>query len=1446
MCLLGNVAQADVIVAERLLVDLRAEDLAYGEVTTAWPNRGTLGDFTPQGTPVVESIAGMTCVTFDGASWFDGPASTPGIEGAGTRTIEVWAYNPDIPSEETTVSWAHRGGPAGTNMSFNYGNHTTWGAVGHWDAPDMGWWGAHSPTPAANTWWHLVYTYDGTAARVYVNGVQESVRDPVSLNTHGGTPIRVAAQADGTGAGVEAALSFTGSIAEVRIHDGVLSPADIMSNFKLGRVRKAHTPTPSDGATGVLSPLVQWKAGDTAQWHDIYFGTNPTPGAAEYRGRQLLAYTMYYHLEPLIPGVIYYWRIDEVEADGTTINTGDVWSFMAAPLAAYNPDPPDGARYVPIDADLSWTAGSTAASHDVYFGTDETEVTNGTGGTSKGNQPEATYDPGTLAKGTTYYWRIDEVESNLTTKYTGDVWSFRTISDITISDPNLVGWWKFDEGRGTTAFDWSGHELHGTLRGDPQWVAGFDGDALKFDGEDDYVELPIGSLIGSLESSTFTTWVNFSNRGGAWQRIFDFGNNTTVYMFLTPRLGTAGEMRFGITIGGGGAPEQLATAPSTLPSGWHHVAVTINVSTITLYLDGAVLATGSTNLTPSDLGNTTNNWLGRSQWPADAYFNGSLDDFRIYSYALSQAEIPKTMRGDPLLAWNPSPLDGSTPDIEGASSLTWSPGDKAAKHDVYLDTDRDAVEDADTTTTGVYRGRIDPNSYTPPEALEFGRTYYWRIDEFNTDATTSEGRVWSFTVADYLIVDDFESYDDYCNRIFYIWPDGWGHSGDVSCGVAAYGGNGTGSTVGYLSEPYAEQTIVHDGQQSMPMEYLNNGSTGKALYSETERTFDPPQDWTRHDVKALTLWFRGVPASVGSFSYDAVTGIYTMTAAGADIWDVPDFPGAGAGNYHDEFHYGYKRLSGVGTIVAQVLSVGNTNGSAKAGVMIRDTLDPNSAHAMVVMTPGNGVLFEGRTVKGGLSFSTSQTGITAPHWVRLTRSANTLTGEHSTDGATWETVDTQDVPMAADVYVGLALTSHNVNVTCVAEFSDVTTTGSVTGQWQSQDIGIASNIAEQLYVVVEDSTGKSKVVNHPDPDVVLSDMYQEWNIDLKAVSDAGVNLQSIKKMYIGIGDRNAPKLGGTGMLYIDDIRLYQPRCFPDLVKPAGDFNNNCVVDYPDVEIMASDWLVEDEVIATTNPGTASLVGHWKLDDGSGTAAVDSSANNNNGALHGGPQWVAGYDGDALEFDGGNDYVELPIGSVINSLTNSTFATWVNFSNAGGAWQRIFDFGSDTTFYMFLTPRMGTAGPMRFGITTAGGGATEQIATAPSALASGWHHVAVTIDVDGDTITLYLDAVVVAQNTEATLSPSDLGVTTNNWLGRSQYAGDAFYSGLIDDFRIYSRALTQAEIAYVADGTPGDGQFHVPVPSPAELYEAETEGSRAVNFMDFAVLAGSWLDVLLWP
>ncbi len=218
----------------------------------------------------------------------------------------------------------------------------------------------------------------------------------------------------------------------------------------------------------------------------------------------------------------------------------------------------------------------------------------------------------------------------------------------------------------------------------------------------------------------------------------------------------------------------------------------------------------------------------------------------------------------------------------------------------------------------------------------------------------------------------------------------------------------------------------------------------------------------------------------------------------------------------------------------------------------------------------------------------------------------------------------------------------------------------------------------------------------------------------------------------------------------------------------------------------------------------------------------------------------------LQLDGLDDYVSLPIGSVINLLNSSTFATWVNFSNGGGEWQRIFDFGNNTTVYMFLSPRIAATGVMRFAITTSGNSETaEQRLNAPATLPRGWHHVAVTIDADNDTSGLYLDGVQVAKNTNATLDPNDLGVTANNWLGRSQWAADAYLNGYLDDFRIYSRALSPEQVAWLAGwGTTFTQPLYLLMTPQNPGINLYNDGR--IDLKDYAVLAEKWLEVILWP
>ncbi|MHC4438469.1 MAG: hypothetical protein ACYS3S_13995 [Planctomycetota bacterium] len=321
----------------------------------------------------------------------------------------------------------------------------------------------------------------------------------------------------------------------------------------------------------------------------------------------------------------------------------------------------------------------------------------------------------------------------------------------------------------------------------------------------------------------------------------------------------------------------------------------------------------------------------------------------------------------------------------------------------------------------------------------------------------------------------------------------------------------------------------------MPVAYDNN-KQGYSKYSEVELTLTAPRDWTKHELAELSLWFRGYPGSVGSF-VESPVGTYTMTGSGADIWGTSD-----------QFHYAFKNLAGAGSIFAKVESVENTNGWAKAGVMIRETLDADSAHAMMVVTPLQGVSFQRRNVTGGSSASDTTGGITAPYWVKIERDlSGNFTASSSTDGSNWQMLGTPDsISMGANVYIGLAVTSHDSALACQTVFSNVTTTDNVTGQWTNQDIGIASNDAEPLYVAVSNVAGASAIVTNDDPAAAQIDTWTEWVIPLQALADQGVNLADVDRIAIGLGTRgNTTIPGGSGKMYFDDIRLYRPREAPE-------------------------------------------------------------------------------------------------------------------------------------------------------------------------------------------------------------------------------------------------------------------------------------------------------------
>ncbi|MGD2094260.1 MAG: PA14 domain-containing protein [Phycisphaerales bacterium] len=818
---------------------------------------------------------------------------------------------------------------------------------------------------------------------------------------------------------------------------------------------------------------------------------------------------------------------------------------------ASEPAPEDDAIHSQTWVSLEWAPGISAVSHDMYFGESFDDVNEATPESDvfQGNQTneflivgiqEYAYPDG-LVPGTTYYWRIDEVnEADPNSPWKGTVWSFlvppKTAYNVAPADgsffvdPNIVLTWN-------TGY---GARLHHLYFGD------------------NYADVEAGTTDtdkGLMAATQYTPGTLELEKTYYW-RVDEFESPEKIH--------TGDVLSFTVTSGGGGIRGDyyrgasfnnlvLTRIDPDIDFDWgenepNSLVGDDNFSIRWTGEIGAQLSETYTFYTNTDDGvrlwvdnqRIINDWTihgetensgtidlvgGRVYGIVMEYYDNSgaaLAELSWESPSTPKQIIPTYVLSPPVKASSPSPPNTGV-DTKQTLILKWGAGDHAVLHHVYFGTDPDAVANA-TTSSPEYKGSRDLGAerYDPGQ-LEWNTTYYWRIDEINDLNPESPwtGSLWSFTTANFFIVDNFEDYNDFApDRIFDAWIDGYGTATN-------------GSTVGYENpdftqgEHFVETVNIHSGAQAMPYFY-DNTSAGN---SEATLNLIHPTDWTEKDVNTLTIWFKGNPSGL----VEEPAGTYTVVASGADIWDMAD-----------EFRYVFRQLSGDGEIIAKVESIENTDGWAKAGVMIRDTLEPSSRHAFCCISASNGTSFQNRPLTGQISYNSNTSGFQAPYWVRLVRQGNTFTAYHSADGANWETQASSDetdnpagITMSTNVYIGLAVTSHNVNETCTAVFSNVQTIGSVTpATWTHQAIGadMPSNNAEPMYVVLDSSA----VVYHDNPDAALITEWTEWNIDLQEFADQGINLTNVTSIGLGFGDRSNPQLGGSGVMYFDDIRLRPP------------------------------------------------------------------------------------------------------------------------------------------------------------------------------------------------------------------------------------------------------------------------------------------------------------------
>jgi hypothetical protein len=422
------------------------------------------------------------------------------------------------------------------------------------------------------------------------------------------------------------------------------------------------------------------------------------------------------------------------------IDWGTAILIVGGGNVAYGPTPANGALHMSTWAQLKWKPGPGAVSHDIYIGDSFEDVNAGTTETYQGRQTEELVIvgfpgypiPDGLAPGTTYYWRIDEVnDTNPDNPAKGYIWSF-SIPPKTAYSPAPA-------------------------------------DKAEF-----------------VEADTIFTW--------------EPGFDARLHYFFI-----------------GESFEDVNSATTGMPLG------------------------------------TT------SHKPA------SLEPEKVLYWRIDEFDGFNTYKGDVWrftttgAAGNPQPANGlSTAPLN--ATLTWTPADTALSHDLYFGTDANAVRDATESSLEYIGNKAKGSESHNPGKLEWDTDYAWRVDAVHSAGNTVKGLVWEFKTADFISVDDFESYNDIdppdpaSNTIYSSWADG-------------YGIPTNGALTANEFPPYAEQIIVHSGIQSMEYEYDTN-----LKICESTLTLDYPRDWTDGGVADLSLWFVGKSSNAPEKMFIALNG----------------------------------------------------------------------------------------------------------------------------------------------------------------------------------------------------------------------------------------------------------------------------------------------------------------------------------------------------------------------------------------------------------------------------------------------------------------------------------------------------------------------------------------------------------------------------------------------
>jgi len=694
---------------------------------------------------------------------------------------------------------------------------------------------------------------------------------------------------------------------------------------------------------------------------------------------------------------------------------------------------------------------------------------------------------------------------------------------IDTTQAELVGQWKFDEGSGTTAYDSSGKGNDGTLVGGATWAAGRFGGGIELDGTSGYISVPDFEL--TTNSITFAIWLN-GWKGGDWAPLISsrvvgqcemiFGDDDTLrYVWNNDSNATWG------WTGGPVIPEDT----------WTMLAVTIDPDRAVAYVytdaDGLTQATNEIPHIEETVGALQ---IGYSYDPR--YIRGIIDEAQVYDHALTEDEIMAVVKGEGLThAINPKPSDGFI-HSDTWVTLSWRSGDYAVSHDVYLGDNYDEVSNA-TPNSDVFRGNQIATFFVAgfpgfpyPDGLVPGTTYYWRIDEVNEANLESpwKGDIWSFSIPPKTAynpdpADGSEVAD--ANSVTLSWTPGFGailhtvYLGNNYDEVNAAAGGAPQGTATYDPGPLEREKVYYWRVDEFDAAVTYKGDVWSFTTPGAVGNPQPAYGATDVGMNAILSW---TPADSAA-SHQLYFGTDKETVRNADTGS-PEYQGSKAldAENHDP-------------------------GLLEAGMSYYWRVDEVDA--------------QGNTAKG-------------PIWIFTTGSFllvddfESYTDDDAAGEAIWQTwIDGFGIPDNG-AQVGYLMPPYAEQMIVHSGFQSMpllyTNEASVTNSEASMTLtaprdwteggvaelslwfrGASGNAAEPMYVAVSNSVGAAAVVTYDDPSAATVRSWTQWLIPLQALTDQGVNPTNVDKIAIGLGSKaGVASSGGSGTLYVDDIRLNQP------------------------------------------------------------------------------------------------------------------------------------------------------------------------------------------------------------------------------------------------------------------------------------------------------------------